>query len=268
MTAKELFNRFSAYLDRIFFLKINIWNFSFHSFFKEYAQIFLSKVVLNHPLKTIRGLRKYRRFIRAQEAIAPKYEKYVSIPDGDSFLSRIKKQRVRPLVGLGFCLKPKNSLKDSCPSGRANHDCLYLEKAKTSQVCSDCAIYKISRKCLESGFKVYIMTSAQDIARDFLLPQVKSKKFPSAILVLCPYSIQAIILPLLICDVDMFLLAYESGYCRDYQQWRAADKGKKEERTEISKEFLGRLLDLLDKSKSVETEFRSFRREGNIFYPE
>ncbi len=258
-----LFNCFFAYLDRIFFLNINIWNFSFQSFFKEYAEIFLIKVVLTHPLRTIRGFRKYRRFIRGH-----KYEKYVLIPDEYSFLSRIKRQRVKPLVGLGFCLKPDNSEKSSsCPSGRANHDCLYLKRGKTEQVCSSCAIHKIAAKCLDIGCKVYIMTSAQDIARDFLIPQLKSKKFPSVILLLCPYSIQAIILPLIICDVDMLLLAYESGYCRDYQQWRAADKGKKEERTEISKESWERLLDLLEKSTGVKSEFQSFRREGNIFYP-
>ena len=261
-------NRFFAYLDRIFFLKISIWNFSYHSFFKEYAHIFLFKVMLTHPLRTIRGLRGYQHLIKQQEVIPPKYENYLSIPDKNSFLTIINKHRVKPLVGLGFCLKPKNSLKGSCPSGRANHDCLYLERGKTEQVCSSCAIHEIAAKCLERGYRVYIMTSAQDIARDFLLPQVKSKKFPSAILLLCPYSIQAIVLPLLICEVDMFLMAYKSGYCRDYQQWRAADKGEKEERTEISKESWERLLDFLRKSTDAGPRFQYFRREGNIFYPE
>lgn len=263
-----LLNRFFAHLDRIFFLKINIWNFSYRSFFKEYAGLFFFKVLLAHPKRTILGLRRYRHFIRQQEAIPALYEQYVSIPDENSFLSRIKKQRVRPLLGLGFCLKPKNSFEASCPSGRANHDCLYLERRKTEQVCSSCAIHTIAKKCLETGCRVYIMTSAQDIARDFLLPQVKSGKFPSAILLLCPYSIQAIILPLLISEVDMFLMAYKSGSCRDYQQWRDADKGKKEEMTEISKESWERLLDLLRKSADVGPRFQYFRREGNIFFPE
>jgi len=262
-------NRFFHHLDRISFFSINIWNFSYHSFFKEYARLFFFKVMVGYPLRTIRGLKKYRHFIKQKENLFFKYGQFLFITDEKAFLEKIKKQKIKPLVGLGFCLKPNNPENASfCPSGRANHDCLYLEKGQALQVCFYCSIYKISRKCLETGCDVYIMTSAKDIARDFLIPQVKDEKFPSAILLLCPYSIQAIIFPLLICGVDVFLMAYERGFCRDYREWRSADKGNKNEMTELSKESWKKIFDLLSESRDVNSQFQRFRREGNIFYPE
>ena len=221
-----LLNRLFIYLDRILFLNTNIWDFTYHSFFRGYARLFLFKAMLSHPIKTLQGLNQYRHFMKAHENICPKYKQFLSIPDERAFLECIKKQKIRPLVGLGFCLKPYNPEKpsSSCPSGRANHDCLYLENGKTEAICYGCAIFRLGRKCLETGCKVYIMTSARDIAMDFLIPQISSGKFPSSILLLCPYSIQAIIPPLLICNINMFLMAYNSGYCRDYQEWLRADK--------------------------------------------
>ena len=244
-------NRFFAYLDSVLFLDINIWDFTYRSFFKEYARFFLFKAMLSHPIKTSKGLTKYRHFMKTQENICPKYKQFLSFPDERAFLERIKMQKIGPLVGLGFCLKPYNPERSSssCPSGRANHDCLYLEKGQTEAICYGCAIYRLGGKCLETGCKVYIMTSAKDIAKDFLIPQISSGKFPSSILLLCPYSIQAIIPPLLICNINMFLMAYNSGYCRDYQEWLSADKGIKEEKTaflEFMKKRLSRAIERID----------------------
>ena len=262
-------NRFFAYLDSVLFLDINIWDFTYRSFFKEYARSFLFKAMLSHPIKTSKGLTKYRHFIKAQENIRPKYRQFLSIPDERAFLENIKMQKIGPLVGLGFCLKPYNPEKSSssCPSGRANHDCLYLEKGETEAICHGCAIYRLSGKCLETGCKVYIMTSAEEIARDFLIPQISSGKFPSSILLLCPYSIQAIIPPLLICNINMFLMAYNSGYCRDYQEWLSADKGIKEEMTALNKTSWEMLLGLLRKLDGSGPQYRRFRKERNIFFP-
>ncbi|UCC40160.1 MAG: hypothetical protein JSV96_01510 [Candidatus Aminicenantes bacterium] len=260
-------NRFFTYLDRISFMNINIWDFTYHSFFREYARFFLFKVMLSHPFRTSKGLTKYRRLMKEHKDILPKFTKFLSIPDEKSFFESIKKQRISPLVGLGFCLKPYNPEKpsSSCPSGRANHDCLYLDKGQTEAICYSCAIYRLGEKCLETGCKVYIMTSAKEIARDFLIPQINSEKFPSAILLLCPYSIQAIIPPLLICNIDMFLMAYNSGYCRDFQEWVSADRGIKEEITSLGKASWKKLLDLLSKLDGSEPQYKRFRREGNIF---
>jgi hypothetical protein len=262
-------------LDRASFGNIQVWNFSFRSLLREYAWLFLLKAVVAHPAKTVRGLRRYRRFLRENRHPALKYTGLLSIPSEEAFLERGRALKSGPLVGLGFCLKPLDSGNPaaSCPSGRANHDCLYLERGETRPVCAECAIRNISRLALEKDCPVYIMTSAKDIARDFMFPQISRGLFPAAALILCPYSVQAIILPLFICGVDMFLLSYASGSCADYEQWLKADRGIKDERTTIDagcQERLFRFLEKLGDPKSDKTQRRKyplFRRRGNIFFP-
>jgi len=265
-----MLSRFLAILDKKSFLNFHIWEFSFHSFFKEYARLFFLKAMLMHPERTVLGLRNYQRFIRSQENLFFHYQKLLAVPRETLFVENIKHPETRPLVGLGFCLKPYDpkDRESSCPAGRANHECLYLEKGQTRQVCSNCAIFEIAQKCLKTGYSAYIMTSAKDIAGDFLLPQIKRRSFPTAILMLCPYSVQAILPALFICGIKAFLLAYDTGYCKDYKEWRRADLGQKEKRTNLNTDSWAILLDLFDRSGESVLPFHSFRREGNIFYPE
>jgi hypothetical protein len=263
---ERLFDRF----DRKSFLHFHIWEFAYRSFFKEYARLFFLKAMLSHPGKTMKGLKEYRHFIKNRKNLFPLYQKFLAIPNEEIFKVRISRQKTRPLLGLGFCLKPydREDNTRSCPAGHANHECLYLEEGKTQDICKGCAIYKIAMEALNSGCRVYIMTSAKDIAVDFLLPQIDKGLFPAAFLLLCPYSVQAILPSLFICGIDAFLFAYDSGYCKDYKEWRLADLGTKQERTNLSKESLTKLLDLISRSYFPETPPRSFRREGNIFFPE
>lgn len=262
----RLFDR----LDRRSFLHFNIWEFAYRSFFKEYARLFFLKAMLKFPGKTAKGLKDYRRFIKSQKNLFPQYQKYLAIPDEETFQDKIAQQKTRPLLGLGFCLKPhdpENSTR-SCPSGRANHECLYLEKGETKSICQECTIHRIAKKGLELGCPAYIMTSAKDIAVDFLLPQINKGSFPTAILLLCPYSVQAILPSLFICSIDTFLLAYDSGYCKDYREWRFADLGNKQDRTTLSNESWEKLLGMISQTIVPEISLQSFRRAGNIFYPE
>ncbi|OGD31866.1 MAG: hypothetical protein A2V45_00445 [Candidatus Aminicenantes bacterium RBG_19FT_COMBO_58_17] len=270
-----LSNRFFDRLDEASFGDIQVWDFSFRSLLREYAWVFFLKAVLAHPVKTVRGLRRYRHFIREKKHPGPEYVRLLSIPDDAIFLQNVRARKSGPLIGLGFCLKPHepNDSSASCSSGRANHDCLYLERGDTRPVCAGCVIHEIGRLALEKGCPVYIMTSAKDIARDFMLPRISRGLFPAAVLILCPFSVQAIILPLLICGVEMLLLSYASGSCADYGQWLKADRGIKDERTTIDAESRERLLDLLGKLEYEDVSdirikrYRRFHRSGNVFYP-
>jgi len=256
-------------LDKKSFLLFHVWEFAYRSFFKEYARLFFLKAMLKHPLKTIKRLRGYQRFIKAQENLFSRYKKSLVVPDEEAFHNRTRELEERPLLGLGFCLKPYDP-KDpsrSCPSGRANHDCLYLETGRTQNICLGCAIYRLAKEGMNSGWSVYIMTSAKDIATDFLLPQIESDKFPAAVLLLCPYSVQAILPSLFICGIDAYLAAYDSGYCKDYKEWRLADLGSKEDRTSLSGESMEKLLNLISRSYTFASSSRAFKRECNIFYP-
>ncbi len=265
-----MLSRFLSSLDRKSFLNFHIWEFSCHSFFKEYARLFFYKAMLSHPKRTLLGLKNYHRFIKSQENLFPQYQKFLGVPEEGAVIEKIKHPKTGPLIGMGFCLKPYDTedRTSSCPEGRANHDCLYLEKGQTENICSNCTIFKISKKCLRAGGSVYIMTSAEDIANDLLLPQIKRGLFSTAILLLCPYSVQAILPSLFICGIEAFLMAYDSGYCQDFKSWRRADLGVKEEVTDLSKDSWEKLLDLLGRSSVLESPYHSFRRDGNIFYPE
>jgi hypothetical protein len=262
-------------LDEARFGKIQIWDFSFRSLSRAYAWLFLFRAVIAHPVKAVRGVRRYRRFIHENKRPAPEYVRFLSIPDEAIFLRRARARKSGPLLGLGFCLKPfdPDDPSRSCPSGRANHDCLYLKKGEARSVCAGCSIHEIGRSALDKGCPIYIMTSAKDIARDFMLPQISRGLFPAAVLILCPYSIQAIILPLLICGVEMMLLSYAGGSCSDYKQWLRADRGIKDERTTIEAGSREQLLGLLKKlgdegmSGAEGRRNRGFRRGGNVFYP-
>lgn len=262
-------------LDKAKFGKIQVWEFSFRSLFREYAWLFLIKAVVAHPVKAARGISRYRRIVRAEKPSSPEYVRFHCLPEEADFLRSARARKPGPLIGLGFCLKPydPDDPSRSCPSGRANHDCLYFERGETRPVCAGCAITDIGRRALEAGCPAYIMTSAKDIARDFMIPQISRDSFPAAILLLCPYSIQAIILPLLICGVQMTLLSYASGSCADYGQWLKADWGIKEERTTIDAQSQERLLGLLGKLRPEDggrvqsRGSRRFHRGGNIFYP-
>lgn len=265
-----MLNRLFDKLDKKSFLRFQVWEFAYRSFFKEYARLFFLKAMLAHPRKTYKGLKEYRRFIKIRKNLFPDYKDSLTVPDEETFEDRIRQQKTKPLLGLGFCLKPYDPENNacSCPSGRANHECLYLESGETKHVCLGCAIYKTAKQGLNSGYSIYIMTSAKDIAIDFLLPQIKKGLFPAAILLLCPYSVQAILPSLFICGIDAFLLAYDSGYCRDYKEWRLADLGTKEDRTTLSNKSSVKLLDLISQTDIPEILPKSYRREGNIFYPE
>ena len=263
-------------LDDSRFGGLRVWEFGFRSLPTGYAWLFLREAVLAHPIKAFRGLRRYRKFIRSRADSSATGEFSLAVPDRETFRRHVNPPVALPLVGLGFCLKPNDPCDPSasCPSGRSNHECLYLEKGRGSPVCEDCAIHDIGGRCLASGCPVYIMTSAEDIARDFLLPQIRGGAFPTAVLLLCPFSVQAIILPLLICGVATLIMAYASGSCADYRQWLRADRGVKAERTTLSAgtkaELLGWLerLDPQEREGEQGRENRRFVRGGKIFYPE
>jgi hypothetical protein len=257
-------------LDRAGFCSIQVWDFSFRSLPREYARLFFLKAVVAHPARTARALLRYRRFVRARRGRAADYARSTMIPDDTTFLQSAHKAASPLLLGLGFCLKPTEtgSASGSCPSGRANHECLFLERCETTAACADCAILEISRRALEKGCPVYIMTSARDIARDFMFAQVARGSFPASILLLCPYSIQAIIPPLLICGVDSFLVPYSSGACADYEQWLKADVGIKAERTTLSPGDRRKIWTLLDELRDRQPPPRRFRRRGHVFFPD
>jgi hypothetical protein len=262
---------FLTKLDDSSFLGFRVWEFSFRSLRRRYGLTFLRRVVLRHPLRTLTGVLRYRRLLlerEGQEDVTPLF-------DGreEELVSRIVLGRRNLLVAAGFCQKP---LEPACPAGRPNHDCLYLDGLDLDHpagtihpVCRRCDINTIGTQALLAGANMHIMTSALDIAHDVMIPSIEHERFRQAMMCLCPYSVKAITLPLIICGIEGFLISYACGNCLDYQQWLLADVGIKREMTVLNpaaRDKISLLLRLAAERREEDgIRYVRFLRQGNIY---
>jgi hypothetical protein len=124
---------------------------------------------------------------------------------------------------------------------------------------------------LQAGAVVYIMTSAADIARHLFIPTLESGRFRHGLFLQCPYSIPAMILPLLICGMRSLLVGYGEGDCRDYAQFLLADEGVKDERTRLNPTAHAYVLDFLQDVASARQargrHHRRFQQDGFLHVP-
>jgi len=267
-------------LDRRAFLGFEIWEFGFRSLFRPYGHLVLAQIALRYPRHTWRGLLAYRRFTARQPFEQPIIP--VGVDSEADFLRGAARAGPALLVAIGFCQKPMHTPEtpQPCPSGRPNHDCLYLEgldlgealESEWHSACRVCFIRLVGTRALQAGASVYIMTSAWDIAHDVFLPTLARRRFRQALMTICPYSVRPIALPLLICGIDTLLMPYERGVCADFTQWSLADRGIKRERTFLpaaSSRFMLRMLKAIAAARTAAKRpvHRRFRREGHVYVP-
>jgi hypothetical protein len=262
-----------ARLDEGSFLGLRLWEFSLRSLGTRYGLTFLRRVVLRHPLRTLAGLLRYMRLPR--QGSQQRGMSFLFEGTEGKFLSRAKGSRKGLLVAVGYCQKP---LAPACPAGRANHDCVYLDRLDLDNggqavhsACRICGIRTLGTLALEAGACMHIMTSALDIARDVMIPSLEDALFRRFIMCLCPFSVQVIGLPLALCGLEGYLVGYESGNCVDYQQWLRADAGVKDERTALDASSQARVTSLLERIAAERAKeglrHARFQREGNIYVP-
>ncbi len=236
-----------------------MWAFSFHSVFKEYGWQFLRRVALRHPVKTGKAV---------LDSGALDFSGNMTTIHSSAANPRL--EGARSIVGVGFCLKP---LSPPCISGRANHDCHCLEhslrfdRSDLSECCRQCAIREIGTMAMKTGAAFYIMTSARDILFDVFIPALKERRFTSGLFVLCNYSLRPFAVGLLASGIQGWLFSFERGDCGDYRTWIQADRGMKDERTEISKTSWKKIKDLLAQAEENSTLNVQIERRGNILYP-
>jgi len=178
---------------------------------------------------------------------------------------------LRSVVGLGFCLKPMNP---PCPSGRANHDCAFLENLRESETrdvpaaCRACAIREIGTLTLKTGSAFYIMTSARDILLDLFVPAIDERQIRSGLFLLCRYSLRPFAIGLLASGIRGWLFTFDTGDCRDYRTWLQADIGIKKEQTGMAeanrKSLRKRLMDAANEALPA----LHFVKHGNVMYPQ
>ncbi len=260
-----------AGLDRRRLLGFAAWEFSFRSLGRRYGLTFLTRVVVRHPWRTLGGILRYRRLSR-KGTLGDGIVRLFLEPEGH-FESRLSLAKGGLLVALGFCQKP---LEPECPAGRPNHDCVYLDSLDLSSevgvadpACAGCDVRRIGTLALQAGACMHIMTSALDIARDVLVPSIEERRFSSVIMCLCPYSVRAMALPLIICGLHGYLLGYDSGNCANWEQWLRADRGIKDEVTRLGWSAEDKLVSLLERIGEVRAgegeEYARFVRQGNVY---
>jgi len=226
-------------------MNLGLLVFCFRSLYREYGSAFLVRVILAHPVATLRGVARYTR----ERASTP----------------AIWRGGEASLVGIGFCLKP---VTPACPAGRASHRCQFFENGagESSAPCRDCLVRAIGQKALACASAVYVMTSAHDILHDVLLPALLHRRFRGAVLTMCRYSFEPMRLALAICGIEARLVPFLHGDCRDYSAWRRADTGDKPEQTYLDDSNLRELTATLsDAAPGAPT--RRFQRVGNIYEP-
>lgn len=242
------------------FFNLSLWRFFLRSVFKEYGNAFLLKVVVPHPMKTLKGVRKYSRSSARDpstgSALFPKE------------IEQHWKGGKRSVVGIGFCAKP---LEPSCISGRANHDCAYFEhhlhlsEEPMPESCQNCLVREIGLEALSSKSDFYIMTSARDILSDLFLPALNSHTYTRALLGLCQYSFEPFKIALFISGIDALLFPFETGDCEDYGTWRKADKGIKDTQTHLRSRDRETIKSFLRNSTHQLIPDLKYTKSGNIF---
>lgn len=238
--------------------------FCLRSLWREYGWEFMTRIVFRYPVRVLRGVRAYvRNEGRRGKPGVPSDGELEGLggPEGPRADS--------PVLGLGFCLKP---LEPACPSGRANHDCQYFTHPASAThqdlpaACGECRIRLLGERALRQGWAVYIMTSAQDILRDLLLPVLEEERFSHAILSLCRYSFDPFRIALSVVGLRAVLVPFESGDCRDYRSWRRADMGFKDDQTCFSGPDLAALMRAFPE-EAGSTDPKPIVKRGNMFFP-
>ena len=234
-----------------------MWTFCLRSLARQYGWRFVRGVALRHPVRTLRAFQQVSRLDVSGVS--------VEVTGGGPHAL----DRPLSIVGAGFCLKPTNP---PCPSGRANHDCGFLERlagndaAGVPAPCRPCAIRDIGVRALRAGAAFYVMTSARDILDDVFVPAMTRGTFTTGLFVLCRYSFQPFAVGLLASGISGRLFPLASGDCRDYRTWLLADRGIKAEQTAADGERMGALHRLLDAAASPSDVVRVERR-GSVLYP-
>jgi len=235
-----------------------MWTFCLQSLVREYGWRFAWRIGVRHPLRTIEAFREADRIEDTGRGSVEVGQGKPASAHGDP----------PSIVGVGFCLKPVNP---PCPSGRADHDCLFLETSTGQDTpgvpvpCYPCAIREIGTQALRAGAAFYVMTSARDILEDVYVPALEDRRFPTGLFVLCRYSFRPFAVGLLASGMSARLIPLGPGDCRDYRTWLLADRGNKDEQTAVDATGMA----------GVESRFRGaapsqalrIERRGNVFFP-
>ena len=263
---------FAARLDARAFAGFRIWQFSLLNAWRAFSWYYLFRLLLMHPLKTVRGLARYRGLIRSTKDGSLKGT--AAVQD----VMNIMQRRVgRLLIAPGFCMKPYDYTrgKSTCPVGHFNHSCLLLnnanellfQKEKWPGACSICGVAPLAQLAAQNNADLYIMTSAKDIARDVYLPAIQQTEYQAGLFFLCSYSNDAFTFGLSMSDIKGAIIEFCSGDCQNHHDWTQADVGCKNDQTFVDSAVWTNLLETLTTKaeRSSVAKRPSFEQRGRIY---
>ena len=236
---------------------VSMWSFCLRSLVRAYGWRFAARVAVRRPWRTLKAFRE-----------AGSVDVNGGAVEVSTGASAVQAGDPPSIVGVGFCLKPVNP---RCPSGRANHDCLFLETLTGQDArglpaaCRSCAIREIGTQALRAGSAFYVMTSARDILEDVYVPALGGRQFPTGLFVLCRYSFRPFAVGLLASGMRARMLPLDQGDCRDYRTWLRADRGMKDEQTTVDQAGMASVAGLL--GAKAPSEAIRLERRGNVLCP-
>ena len=234
--------------------------FCLRSLWGEYGWRFFLRIAAPHPVKTVKAFFQAGRLDYSGDQVFTSHEEISHQGLGGR----------RPLVGVGFCLKP---LDTPCLSGHSNHNCHYLEHLLSAntpiipECCRRCVIRELGLLALTNDSPFYIMTSAKDILQDVYVPALKDRQFSSGLFTLCRYSFKPFALGLLVSGINGAMFPFEKGDCQDYRTWLLADRGIKKEQTLLNERTRQKIERLLGSESQQQIGERRFVKRGNVLYP-
>ena len=237
-------------LDQFKLLGLQIWEFSARSLFRAYGWNFIFKVLIRHPIKSIKGLWAYKKFIKTVNFSADK--DIISNLGLAKFMAKAQAEPQNLLVATGFCQKPTDAAnpKDSCPTVRFTNHCQYYENHTLAPACEACDIKRIVELVKDLSCQFDILTAVRDITDNIFIPLLRGKTSKQVMIFICPFSIRLAILPLFICQADFVLIPFSSGSCDNYHDFIKADTGHKDETTYAHQDHLALIEKALRQIKS------------------
>ena len=130
--------------------------------------------------------------------------------------------------------------------------------------CGECAIRELGEMTLAAGAVFYVMTSAKDILLDVYVPALEERRFRTGVFTLCRYSLRPFAVGCLASGVKARLIPFAKGDCSDYRTWLLADRGIKEERTEIAEVGRAIVKRALSDAAARASAGERFERSGNV----
>jgi hypothetical protein len=119
---------------------------------------------------------------------------------------------------------------------------------------------------LKTDSAFYIMTSARDILLDVFEPSLCEGRFTSGLFVLCRYSLQPFAAGMSASGIRGCMFPFHQGDCRNYRAWLQADRGIKEEQTEIHDSTRAAIERILASAAKQPTSTAQFQKQENVFF--